>query len=182
MFFLRKSRLERLPVVMSGVLMCERLLQIGVDDPALAGAIASKVGLSGHSAIAVTTEAAAATARDAASTAGALTDIHVAPFDALPLADGSFDVLVLHANGVDTTLDGAGGLAMLRQAHRVLRPGGRLIVIAGGRRGLIARFGGAGPAGDAGTTIAALNAAGLRPARLLAEREGYRFIEGLKPQ
>ncbi len=44
MFFLRKSNLVRLPVVMSGVKMGERVLQIGIDDPSLAGAIAAKVG------------------------------------------------------------------------------------------------------------------------------------------
>ena len=41
MFFLRKSTLERLPVVMSGVRMGERALQIGVDDSDLVGAIAA---------------------------------------------------------------------------------------------------------------------------------------------
>ena len=35
MFFLRKSTLERLPVVMSGVRMGERALPIGIADPAL---------------------------------------------------------------------------------------------------------------------------------------------------
>ena len=39
------------------------------------------------------------------------------------------------------------------------------------------------PAADivaAGTATAALEAAGFRPVRLLADREGYRFVEGLK--
>ena len=72
MFFLRKSNLARLPVVMSGVKMGERALQIGIDDPSLAGAIAAKVGLSGHAAIAVSNDRAAAKARAAAATAGVL--------------------------------------------------------------------------------------------------------------
>ena len=38
MFFLRKSTQEALPVAMSGVRMGERALQIGIDDPAVAGA------------------------------------------------------------------------------------------------------------------------------------------------
>ena len=66
MFFLRKSKLERLPIVMSGVRTGERVLQIGVDDASLVGAIAAKVGLSGHAAIVVATERAAAAARAAA--------------------------------------------------------------------------------------------------------------------
>ena len=58
--FLRKParELEPLPIAMSGVRMGERALQIGLDNPALAGAIAAKVGLSGTAAIVVTTDAA----------------------------------------------------------------------------------------------------------------------------
>ncbi len=39
--FLRKTRIEPLPVTMSAVRMGERVLQIGVDDPAVASAIAA---------------------------------------------------------------------------------------------------------------------------------------------
>ena len=86
MFFLRKSNLERLPVVMSGVRMGERALQIGVDASDLVGAIAAKVGLSGQAAVVVTEERHAAKVRDAAARAGALVDVQVAPLDALPFA------------------------------------------------------------------------------------------------
>ena len=38
MFFLRKTKsTEPLPIVMCGVRMGERVLQIGIDDPSLAG-------------------------------------------------------------------------------------------------------------------------------------------------
>src|SRR5262245_54093595 len=101
MFFLRKSSLERLPVVMSGVRMGERALQIGVDDPTLVGSIAAKVGLSGHAAIVVGQERHAATARAAAAKSGALADVQVASLDALPFDDKAFDVVVVHAAGLD---------------------------------------------------------------------------------
>ena len=84
MFFLRKSNLERLPVAMSGVRMGERALQIGIDDRSLAGAIAAKVGLSGHAALAVADEGKAAHARSAGETAGVLVDVQVTPFAPLP--------------------------------------------------------------------------------------------------
>ena len=84
MFFLRKSSVERLPLAMCGVRMGERALQIGIDDPSLAGAIAAKVGLSGHAAIAVSDERTAAKARAAGATAGVLVDVHVTPLDSLP--------------------------------------------------------------------------------------------------
>ena len=63
MFFLRKSKQAPLPVAMSGVRMGERVLQIGIDDPAVAGALAAKVGLSGHAAMALTGEPDAVKAR-----------------------------------------------------------------------------------------------------------------------
>jgi len=66
--FLRKSRVAPLPVTMSAVRMGERVLQVGVDDPAVASAIAAKVGLSGHAALAVADERDAARARGAMRT------------------------------------------------------------------------------------------------------------------
>jgi ubiquinone/menaquinone biosynthesis C-methylase UbiE len=168
MFFLRKTkRQEDLPVAMSGVRMGERALQIGVDDPALLGALASKVGLSGHAAIAVSDEAAAAIARGAAEKAGALVDLHVSPLHSLPIADNAFDVVVLHAkSGWFAALDSVSRVAVLGEAYRVLRGGGRLVAIEGA----------------SGTAVDALPLAGFKAARILADREGYRFAEGLKPR
>jgi len=180
MFFLRKSSLERLPVAMSGVRMGERALQIGVDDPSLMGAIAAKVGLSGHAAVAVAGERQAERARTAAARAGALVDVQVTALDALPFSRDSFDVVVLHAAGVTDVLDEASGVSMLRETHRVLRSGGRIVVIEGGPHpGLLARFRAPRRSG-AGDVPGALGAAGFKAARMLAEREGCRFFEGLK--
>jgi ubiquinone/menaquinone biosynthesis C-methylase UbiE len=183
MFFLRKSSLELLPVAMSGVRMGERALQVAIDDPALAGAIAAKVGLSGTAAIAVADEAGAAKAREGAAKAGALVDIHVAPLQTLPFADSAFDVVVVHTmGGLLASMDEARRVATLREASRVVRSGGRVVIIeAGARGGLRGLIGSGAPPGDAGTTVAALTTAGLRGARVLAEREGYRFLEGMKP-
>ncbi|MGH9255782.1 MAG: class I SAM-dependent methyltransferase [Vicinamibacterales bacterium] len=179
MFFLRKSSLERLPIVMSGVRMGERALQIGVADSSLVGAIATKVGLSGHAAVVVADERHASRVRGAAGRAGALVDVQVSPLDTLPLADGSFDVVVVHAGGVRPDLSGASGVAVLRDALRVLRSGGRVVVIEGSGPGVMARFR-ASPSADTGAMLTALASAGFKATRLLAEREGYRFFEGLK--
>ena len=179
MFFLRKASLERLPVVMSGVRMGERALQIGIADPSLAGAIAAKVGLSGHAAIVVSEEASALKARAAAAAAGVLADIHVTPLDALPFTVDAFDVVILHAGGVRGALHDTAAGALLHDAHRVLRSGGRILIIAASRPGLLARLR-PSPPGDPAGTISALTVAGFKSARVLADREGYRFIEGLK--
>ena len=179
MFFLRKASLERLPVVMCGVRMGERALQIGVADVSFVGEIAAKVGLSGHAAVAVADERDAEKARRSAAGAGALVDVIVAPLDALPLPVDGFDVVVIHPAGLAQPLAAAAG--MLREAYRVLRAGGRLVIIEGGGLGFAGRVRGPAPA-DAAATLGALTAARFKATRVLAEREGYRFIEGLKHQ
>jgi len=182
MFFLRKSSVERLPITMSGVRMGERALQIGIDDPSLAGTIAAKVGLSGHAAIAVNDDRNAAKARAAAATAGVLVDVQVTPLDSLPFPSDSFDAIVLHgAAGALPSLEDALGVAMLREGHRVLRTGGRIVILEGGRRrGVGAWLRARQQPLHPGAVVDALSAAGFRAARSLAEREGYRFTEGLK--
>lgn len=179
MFFLRKPNLEWLPVVMSGVRMGERALQIGVGDPALVGAIAAKVGLSGHAALVVDEERRAEKARAAAKKAGALIDVQLGPLDQLPYSDASFDVVVVYAEDAHALTELSGN-AVLSQAARVLREGGRVIVIEGGSRGIISRRR-SGDSANAASAADALSAAGFKGARLLADREGYRFSEGLKP-
>ena len=107
------------------------------------------------------------------------------PLDALPFADASFDVIVVHGmGGLLSSLDEPTRVALLREGFRALRPGGRIVVIEAG-----ARSGVAGllrpPRIDkeydaAGGAVAALAAAGFRAPRILAEREGHRFSEGMK--
>jgi ubiquinone/menaquinone biosynthesis C-methylase UbiE len=172
--FLRKTRIEPLPVTMSAVRMGERVLQIGVDDAAIAIAIAAKVGLSGNAAIAVTDERDAARAQRATANAGILVDVNVTPLDSLPFDSGAFDLVVVHArHGLASSHEA------IREWHRVLRHGGRVMTIEGGpATGVAAMF--KTQRAPEGNVVAALEAGGFRPARLLAEREGYRFAEGIK--
>ncbi|MGH9329289.1 MAG: methyltransferase domain-containing protein [Vicinamibacterales bacterium] len=187
MFFLRKSSLELLPVAMSGVRMGERALQIGIDDASLAGAIAAKVGLSGSAAMIVADEGIAVKARSAASKAGALVDVQIASLQSLPFESDSFDAIVVHAmSGLLSSMDQTARVAMLREGYRVLRTGGRIVVIeTGARSGLAALLrpqGGDEAYASGGGAVAALTTAGFRSPRVLAEREGYRFTEGLKTE
>jgi SAM-dependent methyltransferase len=187
MFFLRKAReTESLPIKMSGLRMGERLLQIGVDDPGLLAAMALKVGLSGSTTVAVSDEAGGARARDGAAAAGALIDLHVTSLESLPFESDAFDVVVVHGvNGLVRSLNSrAGTQPVLREARRVLRHGGRIIVIEAGPKsglaGIIKPYRPDASYEAAGGSAAALETAGFRPVRLLWEREGYRFTEGLK--
>lgn len=183
--FLRRSRLEPLPITMTGVRMGERLLQIGIDDPATAGMLAKKVGLSGASALAAPAEADAARARSAAAEAGALIDVQVVPWHRFPFEAGSFDLVVVHSvRGLLASLPPEHRVGCLQESWRMLREGGRIIVIeAAPRRGLAGLLRGhrADPHyAAAGGAEGALRAEGFKPVRLLGELDGLKFTEGVK--
>jgi ubiquinone/menaquinone biosynthesis C-methylase UbiE len=180
--FLRQSTVGREPlaIAMSGVRMGERLLQIGMDTPVVTSLLAARPGLSGESAI-VVDEDTAALARRAISETGALVNITVHALEALPFSDRSFDVVVVHnRNGRLASLLERGSRA-LADCRRVLRPGGRAVVIERGvASGLKALFQPRMHTGRAETTVETLEAAGFRAVRVLGDRDGYRFVEGLK--
>jgi ubiquinone/menaquinone biosynthesis C-methylase UbiE len=179
--FLRQSTVGREPlaIAMSGVRLGERLLQIGIDTPLVTSLLAAKPGLSGESSIVVVDEATAARARKAISDSGALVNVSVQALDALPFNDGSFDLIVLHNRSGELTSrlsDRA-----LGECRRVLRSGGRVVVVQrGAPTGLSAIFQSRGEEAESEGTIRALERVGFRAARMLGDREGYRFVEGLK--
>lgn len=151
--------------------MGDRVVQIGLTDVRLMIVLAAKPGISGRSALIVSNDRDVVRAQSAAANAGTLIETHVAK-TTLPFEDGAFDVAIVH--GVD---------APLAECHRVLREGGRLVVVEPGTRtGLTALLRSRRePAGDADATIAAARRAGFKAVRLLADKEGYRFIEGVRP-
>jgi SAM-dependent methyltransferase len=183
--FLRKSRIEPLPVTMSAVRMGDRVLQIGVDDPAVVSSIAAKVGLSGNAAIAVIDDRDAARAHDAAANAGILIDVKVTPLAPLPFDNEAFDLVIVHSmRGLISSLDPNARIEAMREWHRVIRHGGRVMTIepgaVSGIKGLIHQRRGDEAYEGRGGVVAALESAGFRPVRLLADREGHKFVEGMK--
>ena len=178
---------EPLAVAMSGVRSGERVLQLDLDDPAVAAGIAAKTGISGEAVLVVADNEAAVQAQRAARRIDEVLDVRVVRFTELPFDTSTFDAVVVH--NVSGRFSGAPRETrdrMLGEIQRVLRGGGRLIVLdAGPASGLPALLGRA-PRSDpqyaaAGGSVALLEAAGFRPVRLLAERDGYRFTEGLRP-
>lgn len=180
-----RSRRFALALAMTGVRMGERLLMVG-DDAPLAAQLAAKVGLTGRSVVVVGSEAAAARVTAAAAEAGVLLeDVRVGALPTLPVDEGAFDAAVVDAGPTFlTALDGPGRLALARSLARALRPAGRLIVVEGQPGSTFKPFQ-AKPAGldafrAAGGATALLETAGFRPVRLLADRDGQRFTEGLR--
>ena len=157
--------MDPLQVAMTGVRMGERYLQIFCSDKTLTSGLAMKTGLSGTAALAAPDERQAARARNAAEKAGALIDVQVGSPSAWPWQPGAFDMVV-----IDNTAENLTTLAAVDR--NALLTGARAVLRAGGRVELIERV---------ATTSSerALQDAGFKPVRTLAEKDGFRFIEGL---
>jgi ubiquinone/menaquinone biosynthesis C-methylase UbiE len=185
--FLKRDNPHTLVVGMAGVKMGDRLLQIGCAHGGRLGAIAAKVGLSGRAVAVVPDADHAMRARKGAEDAGVLVDVHAAPPTTLPVEDAAFDVVVADdAGGLFGTLTDADLRAAVREIARVLRPGGRVVMIgatpATGLGAMLSRGAPAPPFVSSGGAVKALNANGFRSARIIGEREGLAFAEALKPR
>jgi SAM-dependent methyltransferase len=167
----RGGSMDPLHVSMTGVRMGERFLQIGCYDKSLLAGLAAKVGLSGTAAVAAIDGDDAGRARAAGAKVGALIEIYdIERGHAWPIDDSQFDMIV-----VDDTTDGFAGLeasarqSCFRNALRAVRPGGRIEIVAR----LKSETAGYDP-------LSELGAAGFKPVRVLAERDRFRFLEGLR--
>jgi ubiquinone/menaquinone biosynthesis C-methylase UbiE len=175
---------HRFVVAMSGVQMGDRLVQVGCSDSNRLAAIAGKVGLSGRAAAVVTDDADAARIIKAASQAGVLIEAEVAPSGRLPFGDEEFDIAIIdNIGGLLTGMDPAARAATIREASRLLRPAGRVMVILEGTpqgiRALLATRNTSAPAFDPALL---LKENGFGTPRVLADREGLMFVEALKPR
>jgi ubiquinone/menaquinone biosynthesis C-methylase UbiE len=182
MRWLKKSSSEPLPVAMSGVKLGDRVLIAGCSDPALIAALAIKAGLTGRACAVDASADRVARAARAVEREGALVETSVSPMTSLPFEDASFDLAVLR----DALAEAAAHdqTAAVAEVRRVLRPGGRCVVIDTTARGTLGGLFG-GHAGvqvyPAGTDAARIvESGGFAAVRTLAEREGLRFVEGVK--
>lgn len=172
-----------LVVGMTGVKLGDRFVQIGCSNGAQLAAVASGVGLSGQAVAVVGDDAAAAGVQRAAAKAGVLVDTEVSSPTKLPFDDAGFDLVIIDdGDGLFGRMRPDERTATVHEVARVLRPGGRVMVI-----GSIARTGLAGllsrkPSSPPFDPMAVLQADVFRTVRTLAERDGYIFYEGLKPR
>jgi ubiquinone/menaquinone biosynthesis C-methylase UbiE len=181
--FLHRSSSEPLTITMSGIKLGDRLLVLGAADHQLIAALATKAGLTGRTVVIDADAGRTEQAATAVEREGALIEPITAPWGMLPLDPDSFDVVVLrdvlaHVSEQDRA-------RAVQEAHRVLRPGGRCLVIDGARRGglgaLFRRGETAAAYASGGGASATLGAHGFRGTRTLAERDGIAFTEGIKP-
>ena len=185
--FLKKSDPYLLMVGMTGVKMGDAFVQVGCAHGGRLAAVAGKVGLSGRAAVVAPDESSAARARKAAEDAGVLVEVEVAPPTRLPLADDAFDVAVVDDTaGLFGTMRPEDRVAAIRELVRVLRPGGRVLVVGavprGGLGAVLSRTQSGPPFVASGDATKALEADGFKSVRTLAEREGLVFVEGIKPR
>jgi ubiquinone/menaquinone biosynthesis C-methylase UbiE len=175
----RHRQMDPLHVTMTGVRMGERFAQIGCDDASLLGGLAAKVGLSGACAVVAFDEASAERARAVGTRIGALIDVRVAEAQAFGLGAASLDMVVVDdTRGTFARMRDTDRAAALAEARRILRSGGRIeiverVAVTGLLGGHITR-----PEGYSAET--SLTAAGFNPVRMLAEKDGVRFVEGLR--
>jgi ubiquinone/menaquinone biosynthesis C-methylase UbiE len=181
--FRAKANPYMLIVGMAGVKMGDRLLQIGCGDGGALGAVSAKVGLSGRAIAVVSDDASAERARQGAAAHGVFVEVEVAPPPKLPVDDVSVDLVIVDDSRRQfATLDADTQAAVARDALRVLVPGGRCLVVTSlPATGLSAMFG-RGTSAPPFDPTPPLSAGGFRFVRLLGEREGLRFVEGVKPR
>jgi SAM-dependent methyltransferase len=174
-----------LAVAMVALRMGERLLLVG-DDARLFTQLAGKVGLTGRSIVIVSSGVAAARVEAEAASGGVLLEeVRQAAFPDLPVGDGEFDVAVADAGPTLLTgLDRLQRVELVRSVSRALRPNGRLVIVEGRPKSLFGLGGGRPAALDAfraeGGAAQLLESAGFHPVRVLADRDGQRFTEGLR--
>jgi ubiquinone/menaquinone biosynthesis C-methylase UbiE len=181
--FRRRDDPFMLVVGMTGVKLGDRVVQIGCAHGGRMAAVAAKVGLSGRAVAVVADDPSAARARKGAAQAGVLVEIETAPPTKLPVESGSFDLAVIDDTaGSFSELRAEERVATVRETLRVLREGGRVMVIGtAARGGLGALFTHAHTAARV-DPAPAFEADGFKSVRLLAERDGLTFVEGIKPR
>jgi ubiquinone/menaquinone biosynthesis C-methylase UbiE len=180
--FKRREEPHLLTIRMTGVKMGDRIIQIGCVDGSRLAAVAGQVGLSGAAVAMLPDPASATRASSGASRAGVLVDVEVAPPSQLKAADGAFDMALFDdTGGLLTGMSESERTAALREAFRVLRAGGRVMIIGATKRGGLAALFGKDAVVSSDLTPH-LQSVGFRTVRTLGEREGLVFVEGLKPR
>jgi ubiquinone/menaquinone biosynthesis C-methylase UbiE len=166
-------------LAMIGAKPGDRLVVAGAHDPDLAAELALVTGLNGQTTVYDDRKGAREEIEAAAARAGALVEFVESGVSRAPLGAGSQDVFVLARPIASLSPDDR--VAALSEAMRVLRPGGRVIVLDGGRRmGLLGKFQPRPPQVATAEVLDLLTIAGAKAQRQLAEVDGIAYYEARK--
>ena len=177
---LKRTTLDPLSVTMVGVKLADRVLVVGCRDPRFIAALAIKSGLTGRTCAVDRSESLVREAERVTLAEGALVEFAAVTSPSLPYEAGSFDVVVLR--DVMRIADASERLAIGAESSRVLRPGGRCMVIDGlgqVKSRMFERRTAANPVAARELT-AVLMSIGFVAVRELAERDGLLFLEAVK--
>lgn len=175
----KTSTIEPLRVSMAGAKLGNRVLIVGCSDPPLIVSLAAKAGLTGRTCAVDESADVANEAGRIALREGVLVETSQATLTALEFESASFDLVVLR----DVLGRGQRSPdAVVAEVARVLRPGGRCLAIdTTARSGLAAIFGGQSTVPTTALDpVGTFRSVGFVAARVLAERDGLRFVEALK--
>lgn len=148
---------------MIGARLGDRMVSLGAGDPGLVAAIARVTGLSGRAVACAATPDEAQRLEAAADASGVLVEVEESPLTALPFADADFDLALVDAASAPVA-------AALPEIRRVLRPGGRVVLVV---RLKI-------PGAPTPVEVHAATSTHFRGARVLFERDGVAIVEALK--
>ena len=167
-------------MTMAGVKLGQRLLAVGTRDPKLIAQLAAKVGLTGRACIVDADESDLAKAVAAVEQEGALVEASRAPYGMWPFDADSFDVAVIPDLLPSLTPDVR--VRCVSEVLRVLRPGGRALVVERAQRGGLvgALLGGTRTATAYEGPVEALRANGFAAVRQLSETDAVTYVEGVK--
>jgi SAM-dependent methyltransferase len=148
---------------MVGARLGDRILTIGAGDPGMVTAIARVAGLSGRAVAHASTADEAARLSLAAEQAGVLLELAESAPTALPFSEGDFDLVL--ADATSAPVD-----AILPEVRRVLRPGGRVVLVVRQKD----------PRAPGAAAVLQQTTAHFKGARIPFDRDGYALVEALK--
>jgi SAM-dependent methyltransferase len=167
-------------LAMVGARAGDQVVFLGAADASLAAEVAKVTGLNGRTVVVDQTEAGRARVDQAAAHAGALVDFVVAPMADVPFDADTFDLCVASGVAAWSNMERAHRLA---EGFRVLRPGGRFVMIAGiKRQGIFGALPSRTAVASPEIMVAFLAGTGAVAARLLADVEGVAYYEARKPR
>lgn len=162
-------------IAMVGPKPGDRIAIVGAVDPDLAAEIALVTGLNGTTTVCDPNPAARDDVDAAARRAGALVEFAATPFTSLPFEPGSHDVVVVMA----AALAGQPELP-LDEPARIARAGGRIVVVDGLRSAGLFRSRQTPPRRPKDEVLTALERAGTRARRELADVNHITYYEARK--